>query len=242
MARYGITHQGGVPRPRPPAVEDRAGPPPAEARSFESTREPPPASASTWERKAVAVLALELTWPESATTEGSRYELWTVSTQWEATIVEKVQGFGGSVLQHSPSLVLVVFGIPRTLEQLAQRAVQAALTLRILVAEGGDGGPCPALRQAVHWGQVLMAGGANHPTARLLPIGEALARPVRLLAQAAPGEIVVSTPVGRIVGGWFALESRAGRPGIGTLTRAWRMPSLACGHSPHRCASRGGGR
>jgi hypothetical protein len=41
-----------------------------------------------------------------------------------------LQGFGGVVLQRSPSLLLVAFGIPHTLEQLPQRAVQAALALR----------------------------------------------------------------------------------------------------------------
>jgi DNA-binding NtrC family response regulator/tetratricopeptide (TPR) repeat protein len=194
--------------PSPPAAEP--GPPGGMPASGSLTSRAEPRG---WEQKPVAVLAIELTWPERATTKGPRYEPWTVSTRWEATIVEKVHGFGGVVLQRSPSLLLVAFGIPQTLEQLPQRAVQAALTLRTLVAEGGDGGPCPALRQAAHWGQVLVDGGANDPTARLLPIGEALALPVRLLGQCMLGEIVVSAPVGRLIEGWFALESQAGPAG-----------------------------
>jgi hypothetical protein len=62
------------------------------------------------------------------------------------------------------------------------------------------------VRQAVHWGQVLVDVGASDPTARVLPIEETLAEPVRLLGQAAPGEILVSTPVRRLVEGWFELQ------------------------------------
>jgi tetratricopeptide (TPR) repeat protein len=58
----------------------------------------------------------------------------------------------------------------------------------------------------VHWGQVLVDTRASDPTARVLPIAETLAEPVRLLGQAAPGEILVSTPVRRLVEGWFELQ------------------------------------
>ena len=53
----------------------------------------------------------------------------------QQTVAEKVAGFGGIVLQGSPSLCLVAFGLPQTLEQLPQRAVQAALAIRHLAAE-----------------------------------------------------------------------------------------------------------
>jgi tetratricopeptide (TPR) repeat protein len=42
--------------------------------------------------------------------------------------------------------------------------------------------------------------------ARVLPVAETLAEPVRLLGQAAPGEILVSTPVRRLVAGWCELR------------------------------------
>jgi hypothetical protein len=59
---------------------------------------------------------------------------------------------------------------------------------------------------AVHWGQVLADVGASDPTACILPIEETLAAPVRLLGQAAPGEILVSTPVRRLGEGWFEIQ------------------------------------
>src|SRR5262249_15623577 len=153
----------------------------------------------------VAVLALEVTWPAAVEPDACHYELWTVHARWEHTVLEKVQGVGGVVLQRGPSLLLVAFGLPRTLEQLPHPAVQPALGIRQLTTAGppaGERGPRPTVRQAVHWGQVLMDTEASDPTARVLPIAETLAEPVRLLGQTAPGEILVSMPVRRLVEGW----------------------------------------
>ena len=104
------------------------------------------------------VLAVELTFPTLTAGEAVAYEPWTAASRWEQALVAKVQGFGGVVLQRSPALLLVAFGIPHTLEQLPQRAVQTALTLRHLVAEDADQVACPALRLVVHWGEGLVDG------------------------------------------------------------------------------------
>jgi hypothetical protein len=156
----------------------------------------------SWEQKPVAVLALELTWPVAAAGEAPRYEPWTATQRWEQAILEKVQGFGGVLLQRSPSLFLVAFGVPHTLEQLPQRAVQAALALRQLVTAIPSGECVPELRQAIHWGQLLVDVEASDPTARLLSVGETLAQPVRLLDRATPrGDycVVRGVPPGRRV-------------------------------------------
>ena len=130
----------------------------------------------------------------------------------------KVQGFGGVLLQRSPSLLLVAFGMPQTLEQFPRaRAVQAALTLQTLVAEGSDGEPCPELRQAVHWGQLLVDVSASDPSARLLSLGEVLALPECGCGHAVAGEILVSSEVGRLVEGWCKCQPHAGPAGTGTL-------------------------
>jgi DNA-binding NtrC family response regulator/tetratricopeptide (TPR) repeat protein len=173
------------------------------------TREEPHALIPGWEQKLVAVLAIEVTWPEPMVLEALHYEPWTMTTHWEQAIAEKVQGFGGVVLQSTPSLRLVAFGLPRTLEQLPQRAVQAALALRHLFIEACTGGrevPCPAVRQALHWGQLLVDVHASNPAERLMAIGETLALPVRLLGQTAHGEILVSTQLGGLVEGWCVLQ------------------------------------
>ena len=179
-----------------------------------------PAPTQSWEQKQVAVLAVEVTWPANNEAWASPYEPWTVTSHWEQSIVEKVQGFGGVVLPHAPSLVVAVFGVPLMLEQAPQRAVQAALTLRRLVVEAAEAGPYPELRMAVHWGQVLVDTGASDPPARLLPVGDTLARPGRLLGYAEPGEILASPEIERLVGGWYELRACEELLGIGQPDRS----------------------
>jgi DNA-binding winged helix-turn-helix (wHTH) protein/tetratricopeptide (TPR) repeat protein len=174
------------------------------------------ASEGTWEHKPVAVLAIELTWPGPTEPEALGDAPWRVTAAWQHTMVEQVQEFGGVVLQRSPSLLLVAFGTPQTLEQLPQRAVQAALALRQRIAAAPDGGPCPEMRLVGHWGPLLVDVQAPDPTAQLQALGETLAWPVRLLGQAGPGEILVSLELGALVEGWYELEARqvslAGQP------------------------------
>jgi DNA-binding NtrC family response regulator/class 3 adenylate cyclase len=154
-----------------------------------------------WEPKPVAVLAIEVTWPDMTEAEALRYEPWTVASRWSQTMAEKVARFGGVMLQGSPSLCLVAFGLPQTLEQLPQRAVQAALAIWQLAAEasavaGHMAGP--VVRLAGHLGTLLVAEETGAPPGRWLAVGETLALPVRLLGHAAPGELLVSAPLARL--------------------------------------------
>jgi hypothetical protein len=143
-----------------------------------------PALIPSGEQKPVAVLAIELTFPE-AVDPLPAYEPWTAARRWTQAIVEKVRGFGGALVQQGPTLLLAAFGVPHTLEQLPQRAVQSALALRQLAAEGRV--PGPGLRQALHWGPVLVDRQARAPAQGLLPLGDTLGLPVRLLGHAGPG-------------------------------------------------------
>ena len=127
-------------------------------------------------------------------------------------MAEKVAGFGGVMLQGSPSLCLVAFGLPQTLEQLPQRAVQAALAIRHLAAEvpgrgrtrGRPGGPAGRAS-----GHAAGRGGDRSPApGRWLAVGETLALPVRLLGHAAPGELLVSAPMARLTDGWVEVQAR----------------------------------
>jgi DNA-binding NtrC family response regulator/tetratricopeptide (TPR) repeat protein len=169
----------------------------------------------SWEQKQVSVLAVEVTWPANNEAWASPYEPWTVTSRWEQTIVEKLQLFGGVVLPHTPSMLVAVFGVPVMLEQVPQRAVQAALAVRLRATEEADGRPYPELRMAVHWGQVVVDTGASDPPTHLLPVGDTLTRPGRLLGYAEPGEILASPEIERPVGGWYELRARAELPGIG---------------------------
>jgi len=165
----------------------------------------------------VSILAIDLAFPKTIKAEMPYYEPWTVASRWERSIARKVEGFGGILLQHSPALFIVAFGIPQTLDQMPQRAVQAAVAIQHLLAEAASaagGEPCPEIRLAVHLGEVLVEVRNRPPTGQLLAVGDTLSLPVRLLGLAAPGEILVSPQVGRLVEGWFELQD--GAPPFGT--------------------------
>ena len=113
-----------------------------------------------WVPKPTAVLAIEATWPDMSEAEDRPYEPWTVASRWTEAVAEKVSGFGGIMLQESPTLCVVGFGLPQTLEQLPQRVVQAALVIRHLAGEDDAFPremPRPSVRLAAHLGTLLVA-------------------------------------------------------------------------------------
>jgi tetratricopeptide (TPR) repeat protein len=108
-------------------------------------------------------------------------------------------------------LCLVAFGLPQTLEQLPQRAIQAALAIRHLAAEaqtsaGRASGP--SVRLAGHLGTLLVAEETSEAPGRWLAAGETLGLPVRLLDHAAPGEVLVSAPIARLIQHWVEVHAR----------------------------------
>jgi len=181
--------------------------------SPESREAPPAPGVSEWERKPVCVLVVEVTCSADAGDHGRPHEPWTIARRWQRVIRDTVDSFGGVILQRSPSLVLAVFGIPGALEQLPQRALQAALALRRWTTEatavGGDAVGL-TLRQGVHWGEMLVVADGPEAATRSLPVGDVLARPVRLLAHAAAGEILLSHDMGHVVEGQYELRARPG--------------------------------
>src|SRR5215467_783501 len=150
MRRAGIARPDAVsPRARTAAARDDAQTASPDTHRIPADL-PPEAPRSAWEQKPVVVLALELTWPQEATDAAGPYEPWTEAVRWEQAIIDKVQGFGGVLLSRTPALLTWVFGVPRALEQLPQRAVHAALAVRQMVTEAPGGVPAggPTLRLA----------------------------------------------------------------------------------------------
>jgi predicted ATPase/DNA-binding winged helix-turn-helix (wHTH) protein len=185
-------------------------------------RDEPPAPSATWEQKPVVVLAIDLTFPTDPPSMSRPYDPWTVARRWQQAIREQVHGVGGMLMPHAGSPLLAAFGLLQTLDQQPQRAVQAALAIRQLVAaaQATTGqAPVPALRQALHLGPLLVQGQTDTLLAQSPVGGETLAVPVRLLGHAAPGEVLVSAQVARLVTGWCVLEACDGpegarRPGM----------------------------
>ena len=125
MARYGVAQPSKAGRMIVPSSQQHAGRPEGTAARQDGQQVVPLPVASGWEQKPVAVLAIDLAWPEAMELSTSHSELWTLARWWQQTIAKQVQGFGGLLVQHSSSPLTIVFGLPQTLEQLPQRAVQA---------------------------------------------------------------------------------------------------------------------
>jgi DNA-binding NtrC family response regulator/class 3 adenylate cyclase len=219
MRRYGIGRPSWQTLPLPHSSRTQEGSEPCAVDQDCATSVDVPALTSVWEQKPVVVLALDVTWPEALEHDALRVDPWTLARGWQQTFAELIQGFGGRIVRSASAPVTGIFGLPQTLEQMPQRAVQAALAVRHQLAENRDAdsrSPRPAVRIAVHLGQVLADVQESDPTAQLVPLGETLSLPVRLLGQAAPGDILLSPQVGRLVEGWFELHGRAGPAGAGS--------------------------
>jgi two-component system response regulator AtoC len=235
MQRHGITPATRGTGPSWRTLQVMPAPPP---RSQDTGKPPPvnaPASAPGWEQKPVVVLAIDLVFPTTVGSEALPVEPWTAAHRWEQAIGEKVRGFGGILLQRLSSLLIVAFGVPRALEQLPQRAVQAALAIRQLVtdAHAEANAPVPEVRQAVHLGSMLVETQAGAPAGRYQAEGETLSVAVRLLGRAGPGELWVSPEVGRLVAGWCELQAHDAPSGAGHSppTTAYCVAGLVPGHS-----------
>jgi DNA-binding NtrC family response regulator/tetratricopeptide (TPR) repeat protein len=160
-----------------------------------------------WEQKPVAIVAVELLWAEPRGGEPPSHEPWTEAARWERLIGEKLAGFGGVLVQRNPSLLVWAFGVPRALEQVAQRAVHGACAVRNLTAALTQREYAPEIRIAVHLGAMVVNTTAADPVAGALPVGSTLTMPIRLLARTHPGEILASEAVARRVEAWVELEA-----------------------------------
>jgi DNA-binding NtrC family response regulator/tetratricopeptide (TPR) repeat protein len=195
----------GIAKPDDADVLAADSPPPAARATAVAAAASQPPDAAAWEHKPVAVLALSLTFPAAEAAPG--YEPWTAALRWERAISQRIEGFGGVFVQRAPSRLTAAFGIPRALEQTPQRAVQAGLA--VLHAVTRETGPRPALRAAVHVGDLQLDASAPDPTVNLFPIGDTFSLPERLLGHAGSGEILLSPAAARRVERAFELSARA---------------------------------
>ncbi len=206
MRRHGIERPDITPAP-PVAAPQPPAPKPQRAGAAPERKTG--AGPASWEEKTAAVLAIELILA-SAGEERWQGEPWTIAKRWNQRIADFVGGFGGRVLQSTPTRVIAVFGVPRALEQTPQRAVQAALAIRRLHDETlRSGGGTPEIRIAGHLGTVHVDSSADALTGALLPVGDTLALPERLLAHTDDGELLVSPPIARRVASSCELQERA---------------------------------
>jgi len=199
MRRYGIA------RPEPAAIRTPTAPSRFDVEPDSAAPATP--ALPTWEHKTVAVLAVDLAFPDA---DAAGAEPWTAAARWQQEIEEKVRGFGGVFVRRSLSRLVALFGIPRTLEQATPRAVHAAVSIQRLRGPRASAG-----RIAIHVGSVRVDTAASDPTASVLPVGDVLSLPERLLGHTGAGEVLMS-----------AAATRRARRSVGFVRRELRLGPL----------------
>ena len=166
---------------------------------------------SCWEQRPVVVLAISLIYSAAEDLKNTPGDPWTMVAHLGQCIVRQLTGLNGTILQRTPSLFVVAFGVFGSLEQLPQHAVRGALTIQRVVAEmmNSDAGESVVeVRMAVHQGIALVDGQTHKSRARVLPTADTMALTLRLLGDAAASEILLSSQVGHLVEGWRELQVR----------------------------------
>jgi len=120
-----------------------------------------------------------------------------------------VGGLGGHVLKRLGDGLMALFGYPRAQENDAERAVRAALTIHVSLAEinarnAGKGAPELSARIGLELGPVVVDGSGE-------VFGEAPNVAARVQALAEPGSVLVTANVQRQVAGLFVAEEQGGR-------------------------------
>jgi DNA-binding NtrC family response regulator/tetratricopeptide (TPR) repeat protein len=157
-----------------------------------------------WEQKPIAVVIMSMTLPPL--TSGATYDPWTAASRWQRAIVDRIEGFGGHVVQESHSRFVAVFGVPRALEQMSQRASHAVVAIQQSMTHAT--GPRPTMHAVIHVGEARIDAAAQDPLARLLPIDDTFTLPDRLLGHAGAGEVLVSAVAARRLERSWELHAR----------------------------------
>jgi class 3 adenylate cyclase/tetratricopeptide (TPR) repeat protein len=123
-----------------------------------------------------------------------------VVNSYQTVCVDIVGNYGGHVAQYLGDGILIYFGYPRAQDNDAERAVLCALDIQKAIADSGRiGGTAVRVRIALHNGPVVVGPLAGQVNGRALAIGEAPNLAARLQKLAAPGEVVVSESLRRLL-------------------------------------------
>jgi class 3 adenylate cyclase/tetratricopeptide (TPR) repeat protein len=150
------------------------------------------ASPITAERKLVAVLVYELAGPTASTEQA------LAQVAADLGRVKAVVGrYGGIVAEVLGETVLAVFGVPRTRDDDAERAVRSALAIRTaLVGGGGDLGG--RLRAGVGFGEAVIRPGKGAQDRGWEVTGEVVSAALALKNAAPPGVVLANAAALRV--------------------------------------------
>ncbi len=123
-----------------------------------------------------------------------------VLNDYQTVCADIVGKYGGHVAQYLGDGVLIYFGYPSAQDNDAQRAALCALDIQKAIADSSRIGEAVVrARIALHNGQVVVGPLSGQANGRALAIGEAPNLAARLQKLAAPGEVVVSESLRRLL-------------------------------------------
>ena len=167
------------------------------------------------QRKQVVVLFADLVDSTPVARRLDPEDLQQVMSRYFGLARAAVEAEGGIVEKYIGDAVMAVFGLYRSREDDAARAVRAALTMqRELVELGSElevthGLPL-RMRVGIHTGEVVVTGMADQEAGEFLAVGDSINRAARLQAAAAPGTVLVSQDTAAQVRGAFGLRRLTG--------------------------------
>jgi class 3 adenylate cyclase/tetratricopeptide (TPR) repeat protein len=145
------------------------------------------------ERKIVSVLFADLVGFTSLSEQLDAEDVAAVQMAYFDTVRETIERYGGRLEKFIGDAAMAVFGVPRTRDDDAERAIRAALALAAaieqLAARVGLESGALAVRVGVNSGEVIHTPDAGHEEAMVT--GDPVNVAARLQAAAAPGEVLV---------------------------------------------------
>ena len=173
------------------------------------------ASATGEQRKQVTVLFADLVDSTRVTRRLDPEDMQQLLSRYFAAARAAVEAEGGVVEKYIGDAVMAVFGLHRSREDDAARAVRAALTLRQTMlqqdaqAQAAYGARLP-VRIGIDTGEVVVTAMAGGGSGEFIVVGDTVNRAARLQSAAAPGTVLLSAATADQVRGGFGLRRLTG--------------------------------
>jgi class 3 adenylate cyclase/tetratricopeptide (TPR) repeat protein len=188
-------------------------------------------SALEGERKQVTVLFVDIAGFTALSERRDPEEVHSFMNRAFELMLAEVHRYEGTVNQFLGDGIMALFGAPIAHEDHSQRAVHAALGIRMALEAYQDElrrrGISFQVRQGLNTGLVVVGGIGSDLRMDYTAVGDTTNVAARLQAAADPGRIVISEATHRLVGGYFYTRSLGEVPlkGKAEPVRAWEVIS-----------------
>ena len=186
-----------------------------------------PAPEAEGERRQVTVLFADLVGYTRLTHELGAEAMHQIADRFFALVDGMIERFGGTIDKHIGDCVMAVFGAPVAHGNDPERAVRAALAIHDAMPDLSRDLSCDLNTHiGIASGQVVASSGAGHRSYSIT--GDSVNLASRLTDQAAPGTILVSELVRRLLADWLeCVEVEAlTLKGMDAPVRAFRLTGL----------------